>query len=188
MNGDIDVIVSVLHKNINEHLNVIDLMRDRFCLSIPTELLKKHFPKYDVLAAKNTPLLPALIRSKLVQQMPYILTTPETQLHFLAQKFFKKHNITPNILFEASDLEVLWDLSVGGMASTFVYEEFANKRLSHFTAAGQKSPVMIFPLNLPGSDQRVVLLHHKRRYLSWSMKQFIALAQKTFSQEQSSVC
>ena len=129
----------------------------------------------------QTPILSEIMEADVLQKVPYIVISSETQLNYLAKVFFKDYNLTPNILFEASDLEVLWDLSLQGIASTFVYEIFARKRLSNLAFPSSKPPVVIVPLNLPGADQRVILGYHAKRYVSWSMKNFIDLAIKTFA-------
>jgi len=177
--GSLDLIVSILHEDVSPDMELIDLMQDQFCIAVPSIFFKRYDRQQPKTIGADT--LEHLIHSGFIQKIPYITISSQSQVHRLMKLFFQTYQITPHILFEARDQELLLNLTLSGIGATFVVKSLGLKYLKLNTLVPDKPPFYLIPIDLPNSSQRVIIGCRKGRYKSWSTNNFITLARSIFS-------
>ena len=104
--------------------------------------------------------------------VPFLLLTNTNNLRVRALAICHENQFTPNIRFQAEQLETAYYLAAHGLGATFISDVMIREH--HF-------PNLVFyPIDSPVAVRIYHAVIHKHSYLSRHMETFIDLARKTW--------
>ena len=96
----------------------------------------------------------------------FILLNPENDTGKRAEKLFKKHNVTPNVIFYLDQQVTAYNVSMSGMGISFVSDTLVKNM-------GSKSNIYYYKLTDKSAQRTVYFYVKKNHYLSLSCRKFI---------------
>lgn len=96
----------------------------------------------------------------------FILLNPENDTGKRAEKLFKKHNISPTVIFHLDQQVTAYNVSISGMGISFVSDTLVKNM-------GSKTNIYYYKLSDKNAERAVCFYRKKNHYLSLSCRKFI---------------
>ena len=96
----------------------------------------------------------------------FILLNPENDTGKRAEKLFKKHNVSPNVIFHLDQQVTAYNVSISGMGVSFVSDTLVKNM-------GAKGNIYYYKLTDKYAARTVYFYRKKNHYLSIACRKFI---------------
>ncbi|MBR4578262.1 MAG: LysR family transcriptional regulator [Oscillospiraceae bacterium] len=182
LNGSLDLVMSYNYHSKTE-VTCIPLGKERLFALVPCSLCPA------VAGDDWQQKLSALeegISIKALSRAPLITVNEQNYIYWILQSLFHKHQLSPNIIFESNDLDMLSNLAKGGMGVAFLPELLVASRPELIHPDGERT-LYAFPLDDRSSDMSVVVAYKKSRYLSVLSQALIRELQEAYGDMTSSL-
>lgn len=176
IHGSVDLMIGFAPSMTGE-LEMVDVLTERIYLIVPDVIFKRQFDDEYESVHKQ---LEKGIDINLFKNSPFLMMSTRNRLRCIADEYFAKNNIKPNIVLITENIETLLALCIEGMGITF-YPEMFVKKMSPLIMSGPEKRIHIFPLNDRSTDGTLMIGYHKKRYLSNSAKKFIDLVKEIYN-------
>lgn len=171
-NGELDLFVGIMNHD-EPRLDVTPVLNDRIYLVCSDELLKQYYPD-SAEELKQRSIHGANLKD--FAKLPFLLPKPPLKLRRMIDTCFSEARVTPRIFLESTTTELL--------ISMFPYHHGAmfctQMRLPLMLATAPDANMFpLFSQNEP-VQHRLVLAHHKERYLPPYADDFIEITKEVF--------
>ena len=178
LSGELDLIICN-NPPITETTTHIPLLKDKFCVIVPRQLMVEKYPDtYET--AIRAYQSGREFHPDFFEGVPVLMSTG-TNVRATTDHYFRKIGVSPNILMETSDIETLFSLCERGMGITFSYEKYAQKCLAMSHVNEHESGALIFPIDDEALCGDIRISYRSDRYLTRAARQFIETAQEEIS-------
>lgn len=170
--GELDLFIGIMYQD-NPKLEVSPVLNDHIYLVCSDSLLQTYFQESFVevksLSSRGVDL-------KRFASVPFLLPKPPMKLRKTIDQCFQEDKITPRIFLESSTTELLISLYPYHYGAFFCTQMRLPLLLDMYPDANA------FPLKLKDSIimHRLVLAHHRERYLPEYAQDFIAITKDVF--------
>lgn len=171
-NGELDLFIGIMYQD-DPKLEISTILNDYIYLVCSDTLLQKYYPdswqELKQIFADNVDL-------RSFSQIPFLLPKPPMRLRKTIDGCFHDSGITPNVFLESKTTELLMSLYPYDFGAFFCTQMRLPSFLEQYPEANT------FPLRQNGTiiDHRLVLAHHKDRYMPEYAKDFIEIAKECF--------
>lgn len=175
LDGELDLLLGFPPFN-STLIETVPIMDEQLYLVVPANIMESAFPNGKAVAShfyQHGADISAFA------SLPFVMMKQGRMRHMI-NHYLAKHQISPNIILEHSDLETLLELSVRGVGISFCFESYIRQPRFNTKDSSYNQPYT-FPLLDPDLKSTMVLAYHQKRYLSKAAKDFITLTQEVFS-------
>lgn len=174
LNGELDLFIGIMHQD-NSKLISTTILTDHIYLVCSDELLQKYYPdSWQSLKKESTEGVELNHFSKI----PFLLPAQSLRLRKTLDQCFLDAKIKPNIFLESQTTELFISLNQHNYGAFFCTQ----MRLPTLLATYPK--VNAFPLTLKKAliNHRLVLAHHKERFLPEYALDFVSITKNVFDE------
>lgn len=171
-NGELDLFIGIMYQD-SPKLHIKTILNDRIYLVCSDELLKKYLPD-NFESLKQSAL--SGVSLKQFETVPFLLPEPPMRLRRTIDQCFQDARVTPHVFLESSTTELLISLYPYHYGAFFCTQMRLPLLFEMYPDANA------FPLKLKGSivQHRLVLAHHKDRFLPPYAKDFMEITEEVF--------
>jgi len=160
--GDVDLTVGMrLPEQPEDSICLHPIYSTRLCLLVPDSLMP---PGQQPDAPANIPLF---------AKSAFLLHKPGNVLRERCEQLFSRNSISPKIILELNDLEMLHQMCASGIGVTFSFERYARKWLA---AQSSDTGMTILPITDEQYSTDFVIARSSRHYFSVAADAFIRIA------------
>lgn len=151
------------------------LCNERILFLTPYSVIYKTYPEnadYIIDTMKQKPDI------SLIKHCPFLISNKTSRTGIAARNIFRYLEITPNIILESRNLEMLLQLCLRGMGCMFCPETFVSEALTGRNSAAI-SELGIYELPYPNLNRAIAISYNKRKYITQASREFIRLAKES---------
>lgn len=171
LNGRLDLVidnVNVSNKSLTQHI----LMPEVFILAVPSHLpIKSELKEYSLTAedirngVHKRENAPAVSLTKFKNE-GFILLKSENDTGKRAKKLFKKHDISPNVIFKLDQQMTAYNMASSGIGLTFISDTLV-------TNNNYSPDILYYKLDDPEITRNIYIYTKANRYLSKACTSFM---------------